>query len=81
MVPALQNTALNVVCNQEYAQAVPHVWNGPSPFHASALTLREGSLPHYPRAQVEIPKPGRRPSKGGPCRQASDAEGNAQVGV
>lgn len=22
---ALQNTALNVVCNQEYAQVVPHV--------------------------------------------------------
>jgi len=22
---ALENTALNVVCNQEYAQAVPHV--------------------------------------------------------
>ncbi|KAH9936242.1 HIT-like protein [Fomitopsis serialis] len=25
MTEALQNTALNVVCNQEYAQAVPHV--------------------------------------------------------
>lgn len=25
LVDALDNTALNVVCNQEYAQAVPHV--------------------------------------------------------
>jgi hypothetical protein len=25
ILPALDNTALNVVCNQEYAQAVPHV--------------------------------------------------------
>jgi HIT domain len=27
---ALQNSALNVVCNQEYAQAVPHVRTFPS---------------------------------------------------
>lgn len=25
MISAMQNTALNIVCNQEYAQSVPHV--------------------------------------------------------
>ncbi|KAI0769961.1 HIT-like protein [Fomes fomentarius] len=53
---ALQNTALNVVCNQEYAQAVPHV----SPPLLSrnicqsrhpASTSSSRSLPHHPRPQ------------------------------
>ncbi|KAK0464310.1 HIT-like protein [Desarmillaria tabescens] len=29
LTQALDNTALNVVCNQEYAQAVPHVMHNP----------------------------------------------------
>jgi len=44
LTQAMQNTALNVVCNQEYAQAVPHVHYHiiPAPsFDASAQKRRE----------------------------------------
>ena len=46
---AMGNTSLNVVCNQEYAQAIPHV----SAIHCqSKFRLLEffaliGTLPHY----------------------------------
>ncbi|KAI0345709.1 HIT-like protein [Trametopsis cervina] len=45
---ALQNTALNIVCNQEYAQAVPHVHYHviPAPrFGENSLQSREDVIP------------------------------------
>lgn len=67
---AMQNTALNIVCNQEYAQSVPHVcalW-----FFWFRLTDdRSGSLSHYTCTGVWRVTTGR-------C-DASDAEDEAGV--
>lgn len=49
---ALQNTALNVVCNQEYAQSVPHVGEVSKGFAQHMNDWFAGSFPHHSRSQV-----------------------------
>ena len=52
---AVDNTALNVVCNQEYAQVIPHV--RPAflfPFPITNLNYLAGSLPYNPCPEVQL---------------------------
>jgi len=50
LTQALGNTALNVVCNQEYAQAVPHVH-----FHIIPAPRYDSSSPPLPLTQDKEP--------------------------
>lgn len=44
----MQNAALNIVCNQEYAQSVPHVRIEMTATGAPVVTMEyPGSLPYY----------------------------------
>lgn len=73
---ALDNTALNVVCNQEYAQAVPHVRTLACQLNSINQPVSElGSLSHHPCPEIWI-------SSGKPSERPGDhttfTEGDAQ---
>ncbi|KAF7297752.1 HIT-like protein [Mycena kentingensis (nom. inval.)] len=50
LTEALENTGLNVVCNQEYAQAVPHV-RRPLPCHTGTNICVVGPSPFPPKPE------------------------------
>jgi len=51
---AVDNTALNVVCNQEYAQVVPHVSLAFSSLSYTQSQLPPGSLPYNSCPEVQL---------------------------
>lgn len=51
---AVDNTALNVVCNQEYAQVVPHVRLAFSLLSYTQSQLPPGSLPYNSCPEVQL---------------------------
>ena len=51
---AIDNTALNVVCNQEYAQVVPHVSLAFPLLSYTQSQLQVGSLPYNPCPDVQF---------------------------
>ena len=77
---AVDNTALNVVCNQEYAQVIPHVRPPFSLLFYTQSQLPAGSLPYNscPEVQLTTNQPGfQRPQGGTP----SYSKGYAPKGI
>ncbi|KAF8574329.1 HIT-like protein [Ramaria rubella] len=54
LTKAMNNTALNVVCNQEYAQAVPHVHYHIVPAPSTASSAAPEAAPPAPLSKEEM---------------------------
>ncbi|KAH7885103.1 HIT-like protein [Phlebopus sp. FC_14] len=58
LTQALDNTALNIVCNQEYAQAVPHVHYhiipAPTSTSSPSVDVRQTTKRHVPTTRREL---------------------------
>jgi hypothetical protein len=77
---AVDNTALNVVCNQEYAQVVPHVRLAFSLLPYTQSQLPAGSLPYNscPEVQLTTDRLGSQSPQAG---TSSDSRGYAPKGI